>query len=171
MHNDYFQKWCCLLIIDDPSISGSGISTVISPEVQSFIHASYCNCYIYSNTITADFATVISLNEIQGNLIEHAFRSAFESGFRKVILIDATAAIHPKWLEEAFLSLKMIEFCIGPKSEGCYLFGMNSFEKDFFNEMPAVLLTDKKALIRKIGKTHLALYKTPLLADVSLSGF
>lgn len=170
MYNDYFQKWCCLLIIDHPSVSEAAHSPVISPEVQEFIHTTQCNCYIYSDAVTADFATVVSLDQTAGNLIEFAFNAAFEAGFRKVILVDSHAAIPEKWLEEAFLSLKMIEFCIGPTSNSCYLFGMNSFEKEFFTEMPAVLLADKRLLIRKIGKTHLALYKTPLLADVSVSG-
>jgi hypothetical protein len=172
--NDYFHKWCCLIVIDHPAVNNKPTGSVSISAVQHLIHhieKTGCVSYIYGNKVL-DHKQIIWHSIDQANaesIVSDAFASAFKAGFRKVILFDPDFLISTSVLEEAFLALKMIEFCIGPNNNGCYLLGMNVYEPAFFENLPQIVLSDRKALIRSIGQLHLATYKTPSFSDISIA--
>lgn len=168
--NDYFRKWCCLLVIDHPAINGKpegSFDTTSYHKIISLVEELGCHCYIYaSKQEEHDLITWIDPSVLsENNIAEDIFSKAFKNNFRKVILIDHNKPVTAAVLQEAFSSLKMIEFCMGPSGDGCYLFGMNMHERLFFQNSPKVFLSDRKLLIRNIGQLKLALYKTPLLPE------
>jgi hypothetical protein len=169
MLNEYFRKWCCIIVVDHICVHGrlnSSLDETAVDRLNGFVQQIGCSCHVYSEKSTsAELFTIFSLSHSGNNPVEHAFESAFDKGYRKVILLDARQEVPQMIIEEAFSSLKMIEFCLGPEENSCYLFGMNFFDRDFFNQVPAVFLADKKVLLRKAGEMHLAVYKTPLLKD------
>ena len=64
-----------------------------------------------------------------------------------------------KFLRVAFLSLKLIEFCLGPRHNGeIYLLGMNNFYPSVFPETD-IFKVSLKDYIRKIGELKLAIYR------------
>jgi hypothetical protein len=170
--NDYFRKWCCLLVIDHPVVNGKPENSLSASSIESItaaIESLGCAIYIYSRKPVEHPAVIWKSVPDADNtsLIATAFESAFANGFRKVILIDPDLPVTP-YLSEAFQALKLLEYCIGPTEKGCYLVGMNCFEKLFFSNHPNPFLSDKKTLIKSIGQLRLALYKTPVLSDISM---
>lgn len=97
--------------------------------------------------------------------ISHAFNTAFEAGFRKVIMLKADCPlITPALLEEAFLALKIIEFSIGLNDRGgFYQLGMNQFEPEILHQADWTAPDIGKKIIRSIGNLKMALYKTKML--------
>ena len=170
MLNEYFNKWCCIIVVDHISVHGrpeSSLDDSAINRLNSFVQQINCNCHVYTDKdISSDQLTFFSFSEAGSNLVENAFRSAFEKNYRKVILLDAKQEVSQAIIVEAFSALKLIELCLGPKENGCYLLGMNFFDQDFFIQLPTVFLADKKALIKKAGELHLAIYKTALLKDM-----
>ena len=172
--NDYFLKWCCLIVIDHPAVNDKPSGTVTINSVQnviSLIEKTGCGCFIYGNPVL-DHKQVVwhSIDKSNANsIVADAFKDAFNAGFRKVILFDPDVAITTALLEEAFLALKMIEFCIGPINKGCYLLGMNVYDPSFFENLPLIFFSDRKALIRNIGQLRLAIYKTSTFTDISVT--
>ncbi len=169
--NDYFHKWCCLIIIDHPAVNNKPSGSVNINSVQhiiSLIEKIGCGCFIYGKPVLVHKQIVWhSIDQSNAvSIVADAFSEAFRAGFRKVVLIDPEITISTAILEEAFFALKMIEFSIGPYNVGCYLLGMNVYEPAFFENLPPIFLSDTKALIRSIGKLRLAIYKTPSFPDI-----
>jgi hypothetical protein len=100
-----------------------------------------------------------------GEKMENAFEYAFNCGFKKIILINTnTEGINLKNLEEALMSLKFIEFSIGPKKNGgYYLIGMNQFEPNVFRNKDWNSDTLYKSTVKDIGNLKFAIYKLPSL--------
>ena len=163
MIDDYLKKWCCLIFFtlnteigDDPIT----FSKQISCAKRFYIHPNHSEKY--KNIVT-------EIQQLSGeiNLITQmsdAFQSAFDKGFRKVICIHSCFnEVMSMNLIEAFNSLKMIEFCIGPKSNGeTYLLGMNYYEPTLF-EISQNSTLNYKSILKAIGNLKLATYKLKLL--------
>ncbi len=100
-----------------------------------------------------------------GEKMEQAFQHSFNCGFRKIILIQAdSVGIISRYLEEAFMSLKFIEFSIGPKKNGSYyLIGMNQFEPVVFRNKDWNSDSLYKSTVKDIGNKKYAIYKLPTL--------
>ena len=175
---EYFEKWCCLIIFFNKKDERNTTAGVLENEYQNNKHiiqianAIPCTKHVYHSKFAGLGDSIegkVSQFEIDDNnkVLQRlkAFELAFSMGFRKVILIgNDMPGIEVKHLEEAFNSLKIIEFCIGPKKfGGFYLLGMNYFETSIFYQMQIDSPTVIKNFIRDIGKIKKALYKLPVL--------
>jgi hypothetical protein len=102
--------------------------------------------------------------ERQAEQIEDAFRKAFDAGKRKVGgLFSIPNGLETKHLEEAFLSLRILDVCIGPDQQGgIYFLGMNAFATEHFpNEWQEARVA--KLHIRRLGDHKKILYRLPAL--------
>lgn len=72
-----------------------------------------------------------------GERMSAAFREAFESGYKKVVIIGSDCAdLKPHHIEKAFNALDETEAVIGPsKDGGYYLLGLNNFRKELFTDI------------------------------------
>ena len=173
----YFEKWCCLIIFFNKKEEGNPAGVNLESEYRNNKHILQiagsipCAKHIYHNNsagivdgIEGKAFTIDENNKVLQRL--KAIEQAFNLGYRKVVLIENDMVnLETKHLEEAFNSLKLIEFCIGTKKfGGFYLLGMNYFEPSIFYQMnldsPSVI----KDCIREIGKVRKALYKLPVLS-------
>jgi glycosyltransferase A (GT-A) superfamily protein (DUF2064 family) len=186
--NDYWKK-CCLLIFESnrDAIGYQGLVKEIGSEKALAVYngllkntSEICKDLKVSKQIWSEVEKEEIWDEYefefyknQGNghsaHLEFAFQQAFEQGFRKVIALKAdTLQLTTKILEEAFLSLKFIEFCIGPEDQGgFYLIGMNQFEQSVFYNKDWKSATLCKSVIKEIGALKLALYKTKTLPTIT----
>lgn len=95
--------------------------------------------------------------------IAEAFSIAFEAGARKVAgLFCFPPLLGKQQLEEAFLSLRLMDCCIGPRPDGgIYLLGMNTFYPHLLENRNWGDSRLCKNLIRDIGARKQILYKLP----------
>ncbi|MFM9009023.1 MAG: DUF2064 domain-containing protein, partial [Bacteroidota bacterium] len=103
-------------------------------------------------------------SEDQPHQIEDAFREAFASGKRKVGgLLSIPNGLETKHLEEAFLSLRILDVCIGPDQQGgIYFLGMNAFAPEHF-PIDWQEARIAKQHIRRLGDHKKILYRLPAL--------
>lgn len=97
--------------------------------------------------------------------IESAFQCAFEDGYRKIVgLFCFPGALTSKHLEEAFLSIRPLDVCLGADtSGGLYLLGMNAFDPELIQPQPFGQPTLAKSVTREIGSMKKIMYKLPVL--------
>ena len=159
--NDYLKKWCCLIIFNIDKKNIDAINSIAS-SIDCSKHF-YCDKEIIAHyKLNSDqIQKYVPHGDEFGTQIKNAFENAFSKGFRKVVLIKNNFdQLQPSQIIEAFNCLKMIEFCIGPKSNGdYYLIGMNYFEPLLFINKQWNSPTLLKETIKDIGKLKLALYK------------
>jgi glycosyltransferase A (GT-A) superfamily protein (DUF2064 family) len=102
--------------------------------------------------------------ENQSDQIHKAFADAFATGKRKVGgLLSLPSGLEAKQLEEAFLSLRVLDACIGPDSSGgMYFLGLNSFDPSM---LPADWNESRlcKVHTRRLGDLKKVLYRLPSL--------
>ena len=160
--NDYLKKWCCLIIFNIDKNNIDDVPTIVSKiDCDKYL---YCNKEIIEhdklNSVTSQ-KYLLQEEEDLGIQIKNAFENAFAKGFRKVVLIKSDFdKLQSVQIMETFNCLKMIEFCIGPKSNGnYYLIGMNYFEPSLFINKQWNSPTLLKETIKDIGKLKFALYK------------
>lgn len=175
---DYLQKCCLLIFIEgfQKENPDAEIQQRLIGKLLSMISAFNVTKHIYYSGDPSDFdgfdsmySKIISpTSENQILNYQNAFEKAFAEGFRKVVMIThQTPQLEIKNLEEAFYSLKIIEFCIGPSTNGnYYLIGMNNFVRDILAVTETSSLTKCKATIRAIGELKAALYKLPTFTIV-----
>jgi uncharacterized protein len=181
--NEYYKK-CCLIIFSPDQFHGQELQ-LSTPEERLRIDGQLVN---HTIQITSDFPVTKHLyynekistgdnwnpllykkqllkGDHPGIQMQNAFQAAYNEGFRKVIIIGSNAmGLEKRHLEEAFLSLKIIEFCIGPATNGgYYLLGMNQFEPILFQNKEWDSANLCKSSIRDIGNLKAALYKLPTL--------
>lgn len=174
---DYFKQCCIIIFL--PTINQMEDETQIDYKVNAIkniqeitktfptIKHLYYNSSIELNDTweNNDYSKFLKNGIDDGEKMEHAFENAFSDGFRKVILIKGTCTgLKSEHLNEALLSLKFIEFSIGPdKKGGYYLIGMNQFEPIIFQNKDWNSESLLKSTIREIGNLKSALYKLPVL--------
>lgn len=97
--------------------------------------------------------------------ITAAYSKKFNVGFRKVIgLYSLPEKFSIRLLEEAALSIRPLDFCIGPDQDGgIYLLGMNIYEEKLICPQPWLSPTISKSIIREIGRQKKITYKLPVL--------
>jgi hypothetical protein len=80
------------------------------------------------------FNKKLQIGEDLGQRMEHAFKTAFENGAQKTVIIGSdNAEITSEIIEEAFSLLDETDFVIGPaKDGGYYLLGMKQFYSQVF---------------------------------------
>ena len=175
---EYLQKCCLLIFIDSfqKENPDSEIQQRLTGKLVAMLAAFPVTKYIYYSGEPADFDGFDSLystiyfpiSDHPTVNYQHAFEKAFADGFRKVVMITPqTPQLEIKHLEEAFYALKIIEFAIGPATNGSYyLLGMNNFEPDILEINASTSHTKYKATIRAIGEMKAALYKLPIFTIV-----
>ncbi|CAN5471845.1 hypothetical protein BH11BAC2_BH11BAC2_07500 [soil metagenome] len=165
--NPYFQQ-CCLMIFVRKTPNDL---TIQHQELAKIIAGFPIHVQLFYEDLNAKADAITSLSEERILLksaspyqqLTDAFHQAFEKGFRKVVMLESeVAGLLPKHLEEAFFSLKILEFSLGPrKNGGLYLLGMKQYEPLLFQDQlnnPELL---SKTLIRNMGVLKMALYKLP----------
>jgi hypothetical protein len=97
--------------------------------------------------------------------VAEEFSIAFEAGARKVAgLFCCPPLLGKTQLEEAFLSLRLMDCCIGPRPDGgIYLLGMNRLYSHLLDDRNWGDIRLCKSLIRDIGSQKQVLYKLPTL--------
>ena len=152
---EYRKKCCLALLLDEQS------------ESEDILHALAETPY---HTVIWKSNSSINPNEMllpegpMPEVLNTVFEDGFSRGFRKVVILKPTTEINPALLDEAFLSLKLLECCIGLKDNGdFYLLGMNDFRPEILSFIPPDHVAVSKKIIRRIGDQKLALYKTPTL--------
>jgi hypothetical protein len=98
-------------------------------------------------------------------LWDDVFRAAFHEGWRKVILLrSAPEGLTEKHLEEAFLSIRILEICLGPaKNGGIYLLGFPQYRPELLKNSTLERNPTWKTLQKSAGNEKAAMYKLPLL--------
>ncbi len=93
------------------------------------------------------------------------YSKKFNEGFRKVIgVFSMPSLLSSKHIEEAMLSIRPLDFCVGPDSHGgIYLLGMNTYEEKLILNQPWLGTTLSKSIIREIGNQKKITYKLPTL--------
>jgi len=97
------------------------------------------------------------------------YSKKFSEGLRKVIgIFSLPEILEAKHLEEAMLSIRPLDFCIGPdKHGGIYLLGMNIYEEKLILNQPWLGTTISKSIIREIGNQKKITYKLPVMGIAS----
>lgn len=98
-------------------------------------------------------------------MIRQMFEEAFDGGARKVVaLFSLPENLEKKHLEEAFLSLKILDFSLGPDHDGgIWLLGMNLPDFSVIVTQPWGQNTLNKSITREIGAAKKVMYKLPRL--------
>lgn len=93
------------------------------------------------------------------------FEEAFAGGYRKVAaLFSLPDKLEKKHLEETFLSLKILDFSLGPDNDGgIWLLGMNLPDFSVISAQPWGQNTLNKSITREIGAAKKVMYKLPRL--------
>jgi glycosyltransferase A (GT-A) superfamily protein (DUF2064 family) len=168
MLNQYLKQ-CCLLIMP-------GKETESGEKAFSAIHRASADLLIEKIVFTDDAETGnfwrdkdYKVSETNGASAEEflisAFREAFDDHFRKVIMLTAAPeGLEAKHLEEAFLSLRILDFTLGPTKEGdIYLLGMNRFAPEFLTAAQSSEPFRYKSFQRRAGELKAALYKSAVM--------
>lgn len=97
--------------------------------------------------------------------INAGFESAFNAGYRKVVaLLSCPGTLDENHLQEAFLSLRIMDCCLGPESgRGIYLFGMNALKPGLLESFDWQAANSARMLTRKIGERKEVMYRLPEL--------
>ncbi len=173
----YYHQCCILIFLPEINLTDENSDWKIINSNINHIHEItkkfpvikhlYYNQSLEQNDIWENdcYSKFIKVGNDLGEKMEHAFQHAFDCEFRKIILIHAnTSGIISKHLEEALMSLKFIEFSIGPKKNGSYyLIGMNQLERIVFRNKDWNSDTLYKSTVKDIGNLKYAIYKLPTL--------
>jgi glycosyltransferase A (GT-A) superfamily protein (DUF2064 family) len=151
---EYRKKCCLALVIDEKHEDSSVLKSAADLPYHTIVY----------NKNDSEKEQLCLPEGNMPEVLNTVFEDCFSKGFRKVVILKPTSEINPALLDEAFLSLKMIECCIGLKDDGdFYLIGMNDFRPEILSFIPPEDGAVSKKIIRRIGDQKLALYKTPTL--------
>ncbi|MBL7922774.1 MAG: DUF2064 domain-containing protein [Bacteroidia bacterium] len=165
--NEYWNR-CCLIVFtgvragispclrtDDKILQKLG---TLLPSDSIRLHMAH-----YSNDTNVEEWPKINADAGQANgiFMEEQFRKAFAQGYRKVTgLFSCPEELGRKHLEEAFLSLRPLDFCLGPDpAGGIYLLGMSTMEASVLNPQPWGQEQLARSITRQIGGMKKIMYK------------
>lgn len=134
------------------------------------------NCKAEKNVFFSDFIdekisfgnSFVQQGADLGEKMKNAFRTMFDSGAKKVVIIGTDCAeLTTEILDEAFLHLNNHDFVIGPAHDGgYYLLGMKSFFPEIFDGVlwsTDAVFTKTKEKIISSGKS---LFLLSVLRDI-----
>lgn len=166
--NEYFSQ-CHLLFFrstrtgKNPPLQGSVSEEWKIAELMKDIPASVS---IIENT-DADNGDLPdeSSSSATAQLISSSFEAAFGAGHRKVAAIfSLPGGLTPALIQEALLSLRPLDFCLGPDSDGgIWLLGMSRYDPNVITAMPWHGKNLAKTITRNIGQVKKILYRLPCL--------
>lgn len=166
--NDYFRQGH-LLVFTGFHTSGDRLLKEDIPSLEKIgvlmdeIGANCSMIHIKNSNPNPVWPDESGMNTTLSRTISDEFAVVFESGARKVAgLFFCPALLGKQQLEEAFLSLRLMDCCIGPRPDGgIYLLGMNRFYPHILENRNWGDPRLCKNLIRDIGSQKQILYKLP----------
>lgn len=165
MLNQYLKQ-CCLLI-EAKDVGASDFTSIhrITSELDLSKRVVTANATISEEWKKLGYDSILLPFSDRKLLWIEAFKTAFEEGFRKVILlISAPDLLEKKILEEAFLSLRILEVCMGPGKDGnLYLCGFSQFRPEILDLLASDDPAGWKLFQKSAGSVKAAMYKTKLL--------
>jgi hypothetical protein len=170
--NEYFKS-CVILFFTGiktgihPSLVFNESTQLSIQELISFHNLNFEILQVDGIKVTNDWPnTNIHSTAIEKYLCA-AYSKKFNEGFRKVIgVFSLPSLLTPKLIEEAMLSIRPLDFCVGPdKQGGIYLLGMNTYEEKLILQQPWLGTTISKSIIREIGNQKKITYKLPTLGN------
>lgn len=164
--NEYFSQ-CHLLLFLSTRIGKNPPLERGIPEdgkIAGLIKDIPASMSFIENTETGDQPDESSSSET-AQLINSSFRAAFEAGHRKVAgIFSLPCGLTTELVREALLSLKPLDFCLGPDTDGgIWLLGMNRYEPVVITEMPWHGKNLAKTITRIIGQEKKIMYRLPYL--------
>lgn len=115
-----------------------------------------------------DYSKFVQRGENLGERMKYAFRQAFETGYRKVVIIGSDCAeLNRKIIDESFKALETSEVVVGPSVDGgYYLLGMSMFLPFLFDDkswsQDVVFEQTRNQLINRTVSHHIL----PVLNDI-----
>lgn len=115
-----------------------------------------------------DYSKFVQRGENLGERMKYAFRQAFETDYRKVVIIGSDCAeLNRKIIGEAFKALETSEVVVGPSVDGgYYLLGMSMFLPFLFDgkswSQDVVFEQTRNQLINRTVSHHIL----PVLNDI-----
>lgn len=103
-----------------------------------------------------------------GERMQNAFRDAFESGFKKVVIVGSDCAdLTHHILKDAFAALDKHEAVIGPSEDGgYYLLGMAKFFPELFEEKSWSTDSVYRDTLTQMEKNSISCLRLPELNDI-----
>ncbi len=105
-----------------------------------------------------------------GHRMKNAFEQAFQSGFKKVVLIGSDSPDLPFWfLQEAFFALEQNDAVLGPCEDGGYYligFSHKSFLADSFESIRWSSYNVFEATLNRLREYHRSVHVLPAWYDV-----
>jgi hypothetical protein len=166
--NDYWKQ-CCLLAFGD---TRTGAGAVLQEEAMQRLMELLPDQQIRLKFIPRPDGTngdewpKAAITSDQTRLfIRNAFATAFTEGYRKVCgLFSIPQGFEKKHFEEAFLSIRPLDFCLGADSAGgIYLLGMSRPETELLDKICWEQDGNARATTREIGQLKKIMYKLPVL--------
>lgn len=116
----------------------------------------------------ADFSKKTQSSGDLGQRMEQAFRTAFEAGAQKAVIIGSDCPdLTGEMLQTAFDALDKADFTLGPTMDGgYYLLGMKKLEPFVFRDVEWSTATVLAQTLEKIEATGKVYSLLPMLADV-----
>ncbi len=166
---EYWDK-CCLIVL-------AGVRAGINPALQketidmqriaSLLPDSAIKTIFFEAGKDTNFEAWPKTSTISGidQQIRSVYEDAFAGGARKVAaLFSLPEKLEKKQLEEAFMSLKILDFCVGPDHDGgIWLLGMNLPDFSVVDHQPWGQNILNKAITKEIGAAKKVMYKLPRL--------
>lgn len=116
----------------------------------------------------ADFSKKMQTNGDLGGRMEQAFRTAFEAGAKKAVIIGSDCPeLTGGLLQTAFDKLDEADFVLGPVPDGgYYLLGMKELEPSVFHDIAWSTKTVRARTLEKIQAAGNSCALLPVLSDV-----
>lgn len=168
--NDYFRQGHILVFTgthtSNESLHESDSNTL--EKIGLLIEETGANCsviHLLENNPESTWPDEAGPKNHLAKTIADEYSIAFESGARKVAgLFCLPPLLGKPHLEEALLSLRLMDCCIGPRPDGgVYLLGMNRYYPHLLENRNWGDPQLCRNLIRDIGNQKQILYKLPLL--------
>ncbi|MFN8154524.1 MAG: hypothetical protein U0Y08_09560 [Bacteroidia bacterium] len=166
---EYWEK-CCLIVFTGVRAGSNAVlkkETIDIQHITSLLPDPAIRIVFFDITIDPN-VEAWPKNETPSGIDQQllsVFEEAFAGGYRKVAaLFSLPEKLEKKHLEETFLSLKILDFTLGPDNdEGIWLLGMNLPDFSVIAAQPWGQNTLNKAITREIGAAKKVMYKLPRL--------
>ena len=115
-----------------------------------------------------DFFKQLQLGEDLGARMSYAFKTTFQEGYKKVVIIGSDCAtLTSEIVGTAFSKLDEVPFVIGPADDGgYYLLGMNYFEPQVFLDIEWSTETVCQNTISHLERLDQTYELLPVLSDI-----
>lgn len=166
--NDYWKQCCLLAFSGTRTGAGAVLQEEASQRVMGLLPDPQIRLQFIPNpsgTNGDEWPKEAITSEQTRLFIRNAFAGAFAEGYRKVCgLFSIPQGFEKKHFEEAFLSIRPLDFCLGADSAGgIYLLGMSRPETELLDKISWEQEGNARATTREIGQIKKIMYKLPVL--------